>query len=82
MPICPGCERWVSYDELPRHERYCTQLCESDEARMRSLAALDERITETERRLYRQIKAIEAELDISTSRTDGEQESDSRSRRQ
>jgi len=53
MPVCPGCERRVSYEQLPVHERYCRGLRsnrsgESDGTKHleRQLMALEERLAE------------------------------------
>lgn len=77
MPICPGCERTVPYDRLPTHEQYCTEL---DTDRNRQLERLERRIEETERRMYRRLRALEAELEVGRSRSDENGAGDGRSR--
>jgi len=53
MPVCPGCERRVSYEQLPVHERYCGGIHNSGNDGSNSardienqLIALEERLTE------------------------------------
>ncbi|AQL44912.1 hypothetical protein BV210_19340 (plasmid) [Halorientalis sp. IM1011] len=67
MPTCPGCERPVPYDRLATHEQYCTALDNDTE---RQIERLDRRISQSERRMYRRLRALEAELDVNRSRTD------------
>ncbi|WP_424020034.1 hypothetical protein ACOZ4N_20110 (plasmid) [Halorientalis pallida] len=81
MPICPGCERPVPYDRLATHEQYCTELAD-DASRARKIERLDRRISEAERRMYRRLRALEAELDIKRSRTDENGGANGRSRPQ
>ncbi|SEO77897.1 hypothetical protein SAMN05216388_101926 [Halorientalis persicus] len=69
MPICPGCERPVPYDRLATHEQYCAELG-ADTSHVRKIERLDRRISDAERRMYRRLRALEAELDITRSRTD------------
>jgi hypothetical protein len=79
MPICPGCERAVPYDRLATHEQYCAGLADDPE---RQIERLDRRISEAERRMYRRLRALEAELDIGRSRTDENGGANGRSRPQ
>lgn len=72
MPICPGCERRVAYDDLRRHVKYCPDVHEGDEEALAAVEAVDDRLTDVERRLLRRISRLEAELEIRemVSRTD------------
>lgn len=79
MPICPGCERPVPYDRLATHQQYCTELA-ADESRDQTIERLDRRISDAERRMYRRLRALEAELDIRRSRTDENGGTNGRSR--
>ena len=76
MPVCPGCEQPVPYDQLAIHERYCAELNDADAA---DAERLDRRISRVERRMYRRLRALEAELDITRSRTDENGSADGRS---
>jgi hypothetical protein len=66
MPICPGCERNVSYQELDVHERYCdgpsstttdsTDPPEQFEAKITYIEdEVDERLSELEKELQREL---------------------------
>lgn len=58
MPICPGCERKIPYDQLDIHERYCGELGSGTGGR--SLQRLDERLTELESRFKEQLQELES----------------------
>lgn len=81
MPICPGCEQAVPYDRLATHEEYCTALTD-ETSENRNCERLDRRISDAERRMYRRLRALEAELDIKRSRTDENGSANGRSRPQ
>lgn len=72
MPICPGCETRVQYDELRQHVEYCSGVTDGDETAMAAIMALDSRVTALERDLLRRISRLEAEVQVSNavSRTD------------
>lgn len=57
MPICPGCERTIPYDQLDLHERYCGEIRTGSGAE--SLQRLDERLTELESRLEDRLRNLE-----------------------
>lgn len=63
MPTCPGCERFVTYDQLASHQRHCWALHGGDKASHERLKQLERRIDTVERRLRRRIRALEEELD-------------------
>lgn len=64
MPICPGCERTVSYKTLQVHERHCTDLWDGDGDAGQSLERLDHRLEAIEHLLKSQIPEAEMrELD-------------------
>lgn len=78
MPICPGCERRVSYDDLRRHVKYCPDVHEGDEEALTAVESVDDRLSDVERRLIRRISRLEAELEVRkmVSRTDDTSTSD------
>lgn len=51
MPICPGCEQRVSYDQLDVHERYCAGLRGTDWTGGREIANLEHRLAHVEQLL-------------------------------
>lgn len=51
MPICPGCEQTIPYDQLDIHERYCTGLQSQDETKRRTIEHLERRVVAIEKRL-------------------------------
>lgn len=57
MPICPGCERKIPYDQLDLHERYCGEI--RGGTGQRSLERLDERLTTLESRLEEGLQELE-----------------------
>jgi len=70
MPICPGCERKVPYQQLDVHQRYCKGIRgrerdpgdESVEARLSAIEdRFDERLREVERDLERRLARIEGD---------------------
>ena len=72
MPVCPCCERRVPYDDLRGHVKHCPDAHDGDEEALRTAEALDDRLTDVERRLLRRISRLEAELEVRemVSRTD------------
>jgi len=71
MPVCPGCERRVSYEQLPVHQHCCEGLCGADGISARDrieeyLFDLDERfeegLKENEKEIERRLLRIENEL--------------------
>lgn len=72
MPICPGCEHRVPYDELRSHVEYCPEVNDGDEAALAAIEDLDHRLTDLERQLFRRLSRLEAEVEVSNmvSRTD------------
>jgi hypothetical protein len=75
MPTCPRCEKRLPHDRLPYHSRYCGRIRGSDPAVVSAFERLDHRLTSLERGLWTRIRALEAELDRTSStaseRTDG-----------
>lgn len=51
MPICPGCERTVSYERLHLHEQHCLDLGDEVGDTGRSLEQLERRLEVIERLL-------------------------------
>lgn len=63
MPICPGCERTVSYDRLDSHERYCDGIWSATRAGSRSLERMERRITALENRIDRRLRDVEFDVE-------------------
>lgn len=63
MPICPGCERSVSYDRLDLHQRYCEGIKGAELDRARAVERLDQRLAAVEMRLDRRLRNIETDLE-------------------
>jgi len=59
MPICPGCERKVPYDQLDIHERYCRKI--RSDTGDRSLERLERRLTSLETLVGEMADELEAE---------------------
>ncbi|WP_435346352.1 hypothetical protein [Haloarchaeobius sp. HRN-SO-5] len=66
MPNCPGCYESVPYDRLAAHQRYCTELRDSDLVGARSVERLDRRVELLEERLEARLRTIEEQLSDST----------------
>jgi hypothetical protein len=62
MPICPGCERQVSYERLDGHLRTCHDI-RSDEIPRASIERLERRLATVERLLDTQFGQLEPGLD-------------------
>jgi len=69
MPICPGCERNVSYQKLDLHERYCKGKFGAGAGTSRSREYLKRKITYMEERLEEEVADIERELERRLART-------------
>jgi hypothetical protein len=63
MPICPGCERVVSYDQLPIHEQYCDALREGPDEQAKRIEALATEMTQTSDTLSRRVRQLEVVLE-------------------
>jgi hypothetical protein len=70
MPVCPGCERVVSHEQLPRHERYCDGLQEGPDESAKRLDALASEIAQTRDTLSQRVQHLEDTLDRQTSETE------------
>ena len=69
MPICPGCERNVSYQELDLHERYCRGKFGGGASASGSRECLKRKITYMEERLEEEVADIEREFERRLART-------------
>ena len=63
MPICPGCEREVSHDELDIHVQHCPYLNGGNDVAMAAIEQLDRRLSTVEQSLQLRIRQLETELD-------------------
>lgn len=59
MPICPGCERTVSYDRLHLHEQHCLGLGDDVGDAGRSLERLERRLEVIEQLLEGTLREAE-----------------------
>jgi predicted RNase H-like nuclease (RuvC/YqgF family) len=59
MPICPGCERSISYDELVIHEQHCDGISGSSKDRSQTAERLDRRLSDVEARLEERLRELE-----------------------
>ncbi len=63
MPVCPGCEREVSHEELDIHVQHCPYLNGGNAVAMAAIEQLDRRLSLVERSLQHRIQQLETELD-------------------
>lgn len=63
MPLCPGCERYVSYDRLAHHQRRCDGIWAADEERDTPRSGLEGRLHALECALENRLRRIEAEVE-------------------
>ncbi|MGQ4557160.1 hypothetical protein [Halobellus sp. GM3] len=70
MPICPGCERVVSYEQLPTHEQYCDGLSEGSHEQAERLEALASEMSQTSDSLSRRVRSLEARLEAQLAEVD------------
>ena len=62
MPICPRCERNVSYQELDVHERFCEGSPRGEPGATASREQLEAKITYVESQVEDRIDELEKEL--------------------
>ena len=62
MPVCPGCERNVSYDRLDVHERYCDGIW-SDGVGSRAAERFERRLLALEERIDSQLNGFETDVE-------------------
>lgn len=63
MPICPGCEQSIPYDELDVHERYCHDIWGDRDSGSRSVERLERQIVALERRVDGRLRKVEADVE-------------------
>jgi len=51
MPICPGCERNVSYDNLDEHERVCPAIWADQGTQTQAMDRIEARLVALERKV-------------------------------
>lgn len=59
MPICPGCERSVPYDQLDVHERYCDGIWGQDSDTATAVERLDRRLQQFKVDVDERLETIE-----------------------
>jgi hypothetical protein len=69
MPICPGCEREVSYDQLDIHVQHCPYLNGGNVIAMAAIEQLDRRLSTVEESLQYRIQQLETDRNPPLSRT-------------
>jgi hypothetical protein len=63
MPVCPGCEREVPYDQLDIHERYCHQIWTCDGAESRAVERLERQLADLEKQFDGQLQEFETDIE-------------------
>lgn len=63
MPVCPGCSRRVSYEQLPVHRRCCDALRGSDEHGTPAPNPVEQYISELDKRLEEDLRIHEEKID-------------------
>lgn len=63
MPVCPGCERRVSHEQLPIHQRCCEALYGSGGSGTPVAQRVEECLTELNERLEKELEEREEEMD-------------------